>query len=371
MSFLLSAYCLLLTAYWTPCFMLKPRRLRQYEALRALVRETHLSPAQMVMPLFVRPGKNIRTPIPSMPGQFQLSMDQLVHECRELVEYHVPAILLFGLPERKDDKASGAYASDGIVQQAVRAVKAQLPELLVITDVCLCAYMRHGHCGVVKYRPPSTVHRPQHKPKRPVNRTPEATPLTERAFWIDNEATLELLAKTAVSHAQAGADLVAPSDMMDGDVRAVRHALDEHGFDRVPIMAYSVKYASALYGPFREAVGSAPAFGDRRSYQMDCANAEEALREAALDIEEGADILMVKPALAYLDIIYRLKQAFHHPVAAFSVSGEYAMVKAAAARGWVPERPVWQEILLSLKRAGADVLITYWAKEAAKSLRER
>jgi len=337
-----------------------------------LVRETHLSLPQMVMPLFVRPGKNIRTPIPSMPGQFQLSIDQLVQECRELVEHHVSAALLFGLPERKDDKASGAYASDGIVQQALRAVKAEVPELLLITDVCLCAYMSHGHCGIVQYAPGSKLKtadktRKKSHPPRTANRALPA----EREFWIDNEATLELLAKTAVSHAQAGADLIAPSDMMDGDVGATRQALDENGWDRVPIMAYSVKYASALYGPFREAVGSAPAFGDRRSYQMDCANAEEALREAQLDIQEGADILMVKPALLYLDIIQRLKQTFHHPVAAFSVSGEYAMVKAAAARGWIPERSTWQEMLLSLRRAGADILITYWAKEAAKALRER
>ena len=347
--------------------------MRRSETLRALVRETHLALPQMVMPLFVRPGKHVRTPIPSMPGQFQLSVDQLVQECRELREHHVPAALLFGLPERKDDKASGAYASDGIVQQAVRAVKAEVPELLLITDVCLCAYMSHGHCGIVRYAPGSKMRAAEKTRKKAQSpRTANRVALPpEREFWVDNDATLPLLAKTAVSHAQAGADLVAPSDMMDGDVRAIRRALDEHGFDRVPIMAYSVKYASALYGPFREAVGSAPAFGDRRSYQMDCANAHEAVREAHLDIEEGADILMVKPALMYLDIIQRLKQTFHHPVAAFSVSGEYAMVKAAAARGWIPERPTWQELLLSLTRAGADILITYWAKDAAKHLHEK
>ena len=326
----------------------QPRRMRQREPLRALLREHHLCASQLVMPLFVRPGKHVRSPIPSMPGQFQLSVDQLVKECRDLHQAGVAAVLLFGLADRKDERASGAWAKDGIVQQALRAVKARMPELLVITDVCLCAYTSHGHCGIVKYAPGAKA-----------------------KFWIDRTATLELLSKTARSHAEAGADLVAPSDMMDGNVAAIRSTLDDAGFDRIPIMAYTAKFASALYAPFRQAVDSAPRFSDRRSYQMDPANIEETLREAQLDIDAGADILMVKPALAYLDVIVRLKQTFHYPVAAFSVSGEYAMVKAAASRGWLAERQTWWELLVGLKRAGADILITYWAKEAAKLLRER
>ena len=346
----------------------RPRRLRQTEAFRALVRETRLCAEQLVMPLFVRPGAKVRAPIPSMPGQFQLSIDQLVAECRDLAEHGVPAILLFGLSEgKKDERGSGAYAKDGLVQRAVREIKARVPGLLVMTDVCLCAYTTHGHCGVVKTRHKVTRsqgHRSSKSTKAP------APSLDERAFWIDNDATLELLAKVAVSHAQAGADLVAPSDMMDGTVGRLRAALDGSGFDRTPIMSYAAKFASTFYGPFRQAVDSSPAFGDRRSYQMDCANADEAVREARLDIEQGADLVMVKPALAYLDVIYRVKHELHHPVAAVNVSGEYAMVKAAGARGWLSERPAWWEILLGLKRAGADVLITYWAKEAAKWLRE-
>ena len=351
----------------------RPRRLRQSEAWRGLIRETRLSAEQLVMPLFVRSGKNVRAPIPSMPGQFQLSIDQLVNECRDLAEHGVPAILLFGLHAGpKDARASGAYAKDGIIQQAVRALKAQLPDFLVITDVCLCAYMSHGHCGVVKFRDRRQETGDRGKRKKGSKQPPAyRSSVSERDFWIDNEASLQLLMKVAVSHAQAGADMVAPSDMMDGNVAAIRAALDGAGFERLPIMGYSAKFASTFYGPFREAVDSAPAFGDRRSYQMDVANVEEALREARLDIEQGADLIMVKPALAYLDIIRRIKDTFHHPLAAFSVSGEYAMVKAAAARGWVAERPAWLEILLALKRAGADVLITYWAKDAAKLLRER
>ncbi len=344
----------------------RPRRLRQREAFRALIRETRLSPQQLVMPLFVRAGKNVRAPIPAMPGQFQLSVDQVVKECQDLRAEQVAAVLLFGLSDRKDEKGSGAYAKDGIVQQAVSAVKAAAPELVVITDVCLCAYTSHGHCGVL-----STSHK-RHatsgKGRKKKSAKP-AAPMSERDFWLDNDATLTLLAKVAISHAQAGADMVAPSDMMDGNVGAVRRALDGTGHDRVPILAYSAKFASPSYAPFRQAVGSAPAFGDRRSYQMDPANIEEALREVALDIQEGADIVMVKPALAFLDVIARIKRRFHHPVAAFSVSGEYAMVKAAAARGWLPERPTWFEQLLGMKRAGADLLITYWAKDAAKLLR--
>jgi len=338
------------------------------------VRETRLSIDSLVMPLFVRPGKNVRAAIPSMPGQFQLSVDQLVKECEEVSGLRVPAVLLFGIPAGKDERGSGAYAKDGIIQEAVRAIKARIPGLLVMTDVCLCEYMSHGHCGVIRMkgkrqRAEGTGKR---KRKRPKTKKPvyPAT-LGERDFWIDNDATLELLARTAVSHAQAGADLVAPSDMMDGSVRAIRQALDAAGHDRTPIMGYTAKYASSFYGPFREAVGSAPAFGDRRSYQMDPANADEALREARLDIEQGADIIMVKPALAYLDIICRVKDTFHYPVAAFNVSGEYAMVKAAGTRGWLAERPVWFEMLLGIKRAGADVILTYWAKDAAKLLRQQ
>lgn len=351
---------------------LRLRRLRQTAALRGLVRETRLSVDQLVMPLFVRPGKNVRAQIPSMPGQFQLSVDELVKECQQLAAQCVPAILLFGLPDgKKDEKGSGAYARDGIIQQAVRTLKVEVPELFVITDVCLCAYTSHGHCGVVKLRGGGQGARGGGKRRK--SRAAKSTypaSLTERDFWIDNDATLELLGKVAVSHAHAGADMVAPSDMMDGSVGAIRRVLDEDGFERVPIMAYSAKFSSTFYAPFRQAVDSAPAFSDRRTYQMDIANAEEALREARLDIEEGADIIMVKPALAYLDVIRRLKDALQHPLAAFNVSGEYAMVKAAGARGWLSERPAWLEMLLGMKRAGADFLITYWAKDAAKYLHE-
>ena len=350
----------------------RPRRLRQWAPLRGLVRETRISVDQLVMPLFVRPGRNLRAAIPSMPGQFQLSVDQLVVEARELAALKVPAILLFGLPAgKKDELGSGAYAQDGIIQEAVRAVKAAVPELLVITDVCLCAYTTHGHCGVVKLRGrgPGAGGRGTRKRSARTKSSYAAT-LGERDFWVDNEATLPLLAKVAVSHARAGADVVAPSDMMDGSVGAIRRALNDAAFDRMPILAYSAKYASTFYGPFREAVASSPAFSDRRTYQMDIANVEEALREVALDVREGADLIMVKPALAYLDVIRRIKERFPHPVAAFNVSGEYSMVKAAAARGWLAERPTWMEMLVAMKRAGADVLITYWAKDAAKALRE-
>jgi porphobilinogen synthase len=292
-----------------------------------------------------------------------LSVDQLVKECRDLQEHRIPAVLLFGIAHGKDEKASAAYAKDGIVQQAVQAVKAQVPELLVITDACLCAFMSHGHCGVVRSRLP--------QPKSKAKKAKAMVPHGERDFLIDNDATLELLAKTAVSHAQAGADMVAPSDMMDGRVGAIRKALDQTGFSHVPIMSYAAKFASQFYAPFREAVNSGPAFGDRKSYQLDVANAEEALREVALDIEEGADIVLIKPALAYLDVIYRITQRFDVPVAAFNVSGEYAMVKAASSRGWLIERAAWLELLLAMRRAGADLLITYWAKDAAKLLQER
>jgi len=312
------------------------RRLRRTEALRSLVRETRLDLGHLVLPLFVRPGEGVRRPIASMPGHCQLSIDELVEECREAVGLGIPAVLLFGIPSRKDAVGSEAYAEDGIIQSAVRAVKAAVPDLVVVTDVCLCEYTDHGHCGVV------------------------------RDGAVDNDATLPLLAAMAVSHARAGADIVAPSDMMDGRIGAIRTALDEERLDQVPIMAYSAKYASSFYGPFRDAAESPPQFGDRRGYQMDPANAAEALREVELDLEEGADIVMVKPALAYLDVIWRVKEAFGVPVAAYNVSGEFAMVKAAAERGWLDERKAALEVLTAIRRAGADILITYFAKDVAK-----
>lgn len=320
----------------------RPRRLRQSAALRRLVSETELNVTQLVLPYFVRPGRKQRKPIGSMPGVFQLSTDELVREATRAHALGVPAVLLFGIPEVKDDRASGAYARKGIVQQAVRLLKQELPELLVITDVCLCEYMSHGHCGIV------------HADKR--------------GGKILNDPTLKLLARTAASHAEAGADIVAPSDMMDGRVRAIREELDCNGFVETPIMSYAAKFASAFYGPFREAAESTPKFGDRRSYQMNAANANEALREVALDIEEGVDIVMVKPALAYLDILHRVKSEFGYPTAAYAVSAEYSMVKAAAARGWIDERAVTLESLLAMRRAGADILITYAAAEVAQWL---
>jgi porphobilinogen synthase len=321
----------------------RPRRLRGSAALRALVRETELNARQLVLPLFARGGKKTRQAIGSMPGCFQLSVDELVKECESAVAVGVPAVLLFGIPEQKDEKASGAYAANGVVQRAVRALKKEFPELLVITDVCLCEYMSHGHCGLV------------HK--------------HEGGVEIKNDPTLKLLGRAAASHAEAGADIVAPSDMMDGRVRAIRDELDGRGFEQVPIMSYAVKFASAFYGPFREAAESAPQFGDRRSYQMDAANGNEAMREAALDVAEGADILMVKPALAYLDLIYRVKQEFGYPLAAYAVSAEYSMIKAAAEKGWIDEKAIVMESHLAMKRAGADILITYWAREIARWLK--
>jgi porphobilinogen synthase len=313
----------------------RPRRLRRTAAMRRLVAETQLEAAQLVLPLFARAGRKLRRPIDSMPGVFQLSPDEIVREAVSAHEAGVPAVLLFGIPERKDSKASGAYAKNGIVQQVTRLLKKELPSLMVITDVCLCEYMDHGHCGIVK------------------------------GGQILNDESLVLLTRAAVSHAEAGADLVAPSDMMDGRVRAIRAGLDRAGFSDLPIMSYAAKFASAFYGPFREAAESAPKFGDRRSYQMDAANAREALRETALDVAEGADIVMVKPALAYLDVIYRVKTEFGLPTAAYAVSGEYSMIKAAAAKGWIDERAVTMESLLAMRRAGADILITYSAKEVA------
>ena len=322
----------------------RPRRLRQSAALRRLVSQTELTPHRLVLPLFVRAGRKLRRPIQAMPGVFQLSPDELVREAAEAHRLGVPAILLFGIPERKDAKASGAYASNGIVQQAVKLLKKELPELLVITDVCLCEYMDHGHCGIVQR--------------------------DKRGARILNDPTLTLLARTAASHAEAGADIVAPSDMMDGRVRAIRTQLDKLGFEDTPILSYAAKFASGFYGPFREAAESPPKFGDRRSYQMDAANANEALREVAMDIEEGADMVMVKPALAYLDILYRVKTEFGYPTAAYAVSAEYSMVKAAAANGWLDERSVTLESLLAMRRAGADIIITYAATEVARWLKE-
>ncbi len=317
----------------------RPRRLRQSEAFRRMVRETSLSVNDLILPLFAIGGKNVRHPIPSMPGHFQLSVDELVKTCREAFELRIPAVLLFGIPERKDPLGTQAYAAGGIVQRAVKAVKDALPELAVITDVCLCQYTDHGHCGCVE------------------------------GECIDNDATLDLIARTALSHAKAGADMVAPSDMMDGRVAEIREALDENNLSHIPIMAYSAKYCSAYYGPFRTAADSAPKFGDRRTYQMDPANALEAIREASMDVEEGADIIMVKPALAYLDVICRVRQEFDLPVAAYNVSGEYAMIKAAAQMGWLDEERVMMETLTAIKRAGADLILTYFALDAARLLR--
>jgi len=319
------------------------RRLRQSPQLRRLVRETSLYAGQLVLPLFARPGRNLRRPVPSMPGVFQLSPDQVVREAEQAHQLGVSAVLLFGLPETKDEKASGAYARNGIVQQTVRLLKKHLPGCLIVTDVCLCEYMSHGHCGVVE---------------------------KGAGGRVANDATLALLARAAVSHAEAGADIVAPSDMMDGRVAAIRRALDQRGFADTPILSYAAKFASAYYGPFREAAESAPQFGDRRAYQMDGANAREALREVAMDIQEGADMVMVKPALAYLDVLYRVKTTFGYPTAAYAVSGEFSMIKAAAARGWLDERAVTMETMLALRRAGADFIVTYSATDVARWLQE-
>ncbi len=318
----------------------RPRRLRRTENLRRMVRETVLTVDQMVYPLFVIPGKDRRIPVPSMPDVYQFSVDQLLAEVATVVELNLPGVLLFGLPREKDAGGSEAYADDGAVQHATRAIKEKYPDLVVITDVCLCEYTSHGHCGLLRGRE------------------------------VDNDATLEILARVALSHARAGADMVAPSDMMDGRVRAIRQALDADGFDQVSILAYSAKYCSAFYGPFREAADSAPQFGDRRAYQMDIANADEALREIAMDLEEGADMVMVKPALPYLDIIRRARERFDWPLAAYNVSGEYSMIKAAAAQGWVDEKRVMMEVLTAIRRAGANLVLTYFAKEAAKVLRQ-
>ena len=316
----------------------RPRRLRRNEKLRSMVRETTLEPRNFIYPLFIGPGEDKAQPVSSMPGIAQLTVDRAVRECHEVSVLGIPAVILFGIPEHKDSAGSEAYEDHGIVQQAIRAIKETVPDLLVITDVCLCEYTDHGHCGVIKNGD------------------------------VDNDATLELLAQEALSHARAGADIVAPSDMMDGRVAAIRKSLDDNNFNQTPIMAYAAKYASGFYGPFREAAESTPQFGDRRSYQMDPANVDEALREVELDIREGADIVMVKPALAYLDVIYRVKQKFGYPLAAYNVSGEYSMIKAAGRNGWIEETRIMMEVLYAIRRAGADMILSYFAKDAARLL---
>lgn len=318
----------------------RPRRLRRNETMRRMVRETSLTPDDLILPLFVTFGKNTKKPITSMPGHFQLSVDNIVKEAKEVKSLGIPAVILFGIPEVKDETGSSSTDPKGPVQEAIKAIKDKSPELMVITDVCMCEYTSHGHCGVIKNND------------------------------VDNDATLELLSAEALSHAKAGADMVAPSDMMDGRVGAIRDILDENGFNSVPVMSYAAKYASAFYGPFREAAESTPQFGDRRSYQMDPANVEEALREVELDIAEGADIVMVKPALPYLDVIRRIKEEFGYPTAAYNVSGEFSIIKAAAERGWIDHDRAMMESLISIKRAGADMILTYFAKEAAKVLQK-
>ncbi len=316
----------------------RPRRLRKSADLRELVSETRLSVKDFIYPMFVMPGKKKKVQVKSMPGIFKQSIDNIIKEMREVRKLGVKSVLLFGIPEKKDKMGTEGYSAQGIVQKALREIKKRVPDMIVVTDVCMCEYTNHGHCGII------------------------------RDGEVDNDETIEYLAKMALSHAEAGADIVAPSDMMDGRVGVIRDVLDEGGFDNLPIMAYSAKYASAFYGPFREAAESPPKFGDRRSYQMDPPNVREALREIALDIEEGADIVMVKPALPYLDVIRAAREKFDHPIAAYNVSGEYSMVKAAGKLGWIEEERVMMESLVSIKRAGADIIITYFAKEAAKLL---
>ncbi|HEY7388524.1 MAG TPA: porphobilinogen synthase [Bryobacteraceae bacterium] len=316
----------------------RPRRLRASEPLRRLVRETRLHPAQFILPLFVCPGEGVKHEIGSMPNQYQMSVDQVVRECEEVESLGIGGVILFGLPETKDEQASGAYADDGIVQTAVRAIRRETPNLLIMTDVCNCEYTSHGHCGVV------------------------------RNGDVDNDATLEWLAKTAVSHARAGADVVAPSDMMDGRVSAIRKALDANGFENIAVLSYAAKFASAFYGPFREAADSAPQFGDRRSYQMDPANAREAMKEIDLDLEEGADMIMVKPAMPYLDLIRQARDRYNVPISAYQVSGEYSMIMAAVRNGWLDCERTMMETLTSIARAGAGVILTYFSKPAARLL---
>jgi len=316
----------------------RPRRLRQNDAFRRMIRETTLSVDDLILPVFAISGKNVKNPISSMPGHFQLSIDNLIKTSKKAFELGIPAVMLFGIPDKKDPLATHAYAKDGIVQKAVKSLKDKLPELAVITDVCLCSYMDHGHCGIVE------------------------------GNIVDNDASLDLLARTALSHARTGADMVAPSDMMDGRVAEIRNALDENGLSNIPIMSYAAKYCSAYYGPFRQAADSAPKFGDRRTYQMDPANSLEAVREVTMDVEEGADIIMVKPALPYLDIICRIRDEIELPLAAYNVSGEYAMIKAAEKMGWIDGKKVMMETLIAIKRAGADMILTYFAVEAAQEL---
>ena len=318
----------------------RPRRMRRTENLRRMIRETSLSVDDLIYPLFVVPGKGVRDPISSMPGQYHFSVDELVREVAKTKDLGIPAIILFGLPETKDEVGSSGYDPEGIVQRGLRAIKEEVEDIILITDVCLCEYTSHGHCGVLK------------------------------GDEVDNDATLELLARQALSHVKAGADMVAPSDMMDGRVSEIRGVLDEEGYAHIPIMSYAAKFASAFYGPFREAAQSAPSFGDRRGYQMDPANSREALRETALDVEEGADIVMVKPAMAFMDIICLVREEFGLPVAAYNVSGEYAMVKAAAEKGWIDEKKVTLELLTGIKRAGADMILTYHAPDVARWLKE-
>ncbi len=322
----------------------RPRRLRSNKLLRELIRETHLSVKDLIMPLFVRPGDGIKNEISSMPGNYQFSVDTLVEEVKEIATLGIPGVILFGIPSTKDESGTEAYADDGIIQKAIRAIKENVSDILVITDVCMCEYTNHGHCGFIKKD----------------EKTGE--------YQIDNDETLKLLSKEALSHAEAGVDIVAPSDMMDGRVGAIRDILDDNGYDNIPIMSYAAKYASAYFGPFRDAAESPPSFGDRRTYQMDTPNSEEAIREVAMDIDEGADIVMVKPALPYLDIIRLIKDQFGYPVAAYNVSGEFSMVKAAHEKGWLDEKAVALETLIGIKRAGADIILTYWAKDAARWL---
>ena len=362
------------------------RRLRRTPALRNLVAETRLTPDAFVYPMFVCPGEGVRKEVRSMPGVFNLSVDEAVKEAREAHGLGVPAVILFGLPDRKDEIATGAWEENGIVQQAARALKREVPGLAVMGDVCLCEYMSHGHCGVVKKTPlakslgaaardvlhsaQTVVVRSEEEKNRAIEKT--AAQLADYArqldFEIDNDASLEILATTSVSLAKAGVDIIAPSDMMDGRVAAIRKALDEAGFINTPILSYAAKFASGFYGPFREAADSAPQFGDRRSYQMDGANVREALREIALDVEEGADIIMVKPAMPYLDVIAAARERFDLPLAAYQVSGEYAMIEAAARNGWIERDRVMMESLVSIRRAGASMILTYYAKAAAKLL---
>ena len=320
--------------------LFRPRRLRKTAVLRSLIRETTLSPDDFIAPLFAIPGKNIKKEITSMPGQYQMSVEEIVREVKSLWGLGIKSIILFGIPDKKDSVGSRSWAEDGIIQNSIKAIKESIPEIIVITDVCLCEYTDHGHCGIVKDND------------------------------VDNDATVELLAQQAISHAAAGADIIAPSDMMDGRIGVIRNALDQEGYSDIAILAYSAKYASAFYGPFRDAAESAPTFGDRKTYQMDPANSREAIKEALLDIDEGADMVMVKPALAYLDIIKTVKEISNIPVGAYNVSGEYSMIKAAARLGWLNEQMAMMESLISIKRAGADIILTYFAKDAAKILGE-